>query len=84
MREGGVYSGGAVEKGGDANVAERKLTERQKEFCRLCAAGMKPIWLEISSLAEISLQGQALIESCTHIFEDGEHRMQMDIQIEGV
>lgn len=43
MREGGVYSGGAVEKGGDANVAERKLTERQKEFCRLCAAGMKPM-----------------------------------------
>lgn len=33
----------AVEKGGDANVAERKLTERQREFCRLCAAGMKPL-----------------------------------------
>ncbi len=32
-----------MEKGGDANVAERKLTERQKEFCRLCAAGMKPL-----------------------------------------
>lgn len=24
-------------------MAERKLTERQKEFCRLCAEGMKPI-----------------------------------------
>lgn len=24
-------------------MAERKLTERQKEFCRLCADGMKPI-----------------------------------------
>jgi enolase len=32
-----------VEKGGDANVAERKLTDRQKVFCRLCAEGMKPI-----------------------------------------
>ena len=43
MREGNRYSGDAVEKGGDANVAERKLTERQEEFCRLCAEGMKPI-----------------------------------------
>ena len=24
-------------------MAERKLTERQMEFCRLCAMGMKPI-----------------------------------------
>ena len=24
-------------------MAERKLTERQKEFCRLCAEGMKPL-----------------------------------------
>ena len=24
-------------------MAERKLTERQKEFCRLCAAGVKPM-----------------------------------------
>lgn len=31
------------EKGGDANVAERKLTERQQAFCRLCAEGVKPI-----------------------------------------
>jgi len=40
------------------------------------------IWLEIPDLAEISLQGKALIESCTHIFEDGEHRAQMEIRIE--
>ena len=31
------------EKGGDANVAERKLTEKQEAFCRLCAEGVKPI-----------------------------------------
>lgn len=43
MRVGRGYSEGAVEKGGDANVAERKLTERQMEFCRKCAAGEKPI-----------------------------------------
>lgn len=24
-------------------MAERKLTERQKKFCRLCAAGVKPV-----------------------------------------
>ena len=24
-------------------MAERKLTERQKEFCRLCAEGVKPL-----------------------------------------
>ena len=43
MRFGKGYSEDAVEKGGDANVAERKLTERQRAFCRLCADGMKPI-----------------------------------------
>ena len=42
------------------------------------------IWLEIPGLAEISLQGQGLIESCTHIFEEGAHRMQLDIRIEEV
>ena len=42
------------------------------------------IWLEIPGLAEISLQGQVLIESCTHIFEEGAHRMQLDIRIEEV
>lgn len=40
------------------------------------------IWLEIPGLAEISLKGKALIESCTHIFADGEHRMQLDIRME--
>ena len=43
MRFGKRYSRDAVEKGGDANVAERKLTERQRTFCRLCAEGVKPI-----------------------------------------
>ena len=43
MKRGRGYITGAVEKGGDANVAERKLTEKQMEFCRLCAAGVKPI-----------------------------------------
>ena len=42
------------------------------------------IWLEIPGLAEISLQGQVLIENCTHIFEEGAHRMQLDIRIEEV
>ncbi len=38
------------EKGGDANVGERKtLTERQKEFCRLCAAGIEP-WDAVKKL----------------------------------
>lgn len=40
------------------------------------------IWLEIPDLAEISLQGQVLIEDCTHIFEEGAHRMRLDIRIE--
>ena len=40
------------------------------------------IWLEIPDLGEISLKGMALIESCTHIFKDGEHRTKMDIRIE--
>ena len=43
MRFGKGYSEDAVEKGGDANVAERKLTERQQVFCRLCAEGVKPL-----------------------------------------
>ena len=43
MRFGKGYSENAVEKGGDANVAERKLTERQRAFCKLCAEGMKPV-----------------------------------------
>jgi len=40
------------------------------------------IWLEIPDLAEISLTGMALIEGCTHVFEDGEHRMRLEIRIE--
>lgn len=43
MRVGNGYDTDAVEKGGDANVAERKrLTEKQKAFCFFCAAGMAP------------------------------------------
>ena len=44
MRGGKGYAVDAVEKGGDANVAEKqKLTEKQRMFCRLCAAGVKPL-----------------------------------------
>lgn len=59
----------------------KKLTIENINGDLLLMAG-NSIWLEIPDLAEISLQGQALIESCTHIFEDGAHRMQMDIRIE--
>ena len=43
VRFGNGYDEDAVEKGGDANVAERRLTEGQKTYCRLMAAGMKPV-----------------------------------------
>lgn len=44
MRVGKGYAMDAVEKGGDANVADKqRLTEKQKMFCRLCAAGVKPL-----------------------------------------
>ena len=44
MRGGKGYAMDAVEKGGDANVAEKqRLTEKQKMFCRLCAVGVKPL-----------------------------------------
>ena len=59
----------------------KKLTIENINGDMLLYAG-NSIWLEIPDLAEISLRGRALIESCTHIFEDGEHRMQMDIRIE--
>ena len=59
----------------------KKLTIENINGDILLLAG-NSIWLEIPGLAEISLQGQALIESCTHIFEDGEHRMRLDIRIE--
>lgn len=61
----------------------KKLTIENINGDVLLYAG-NSIWLEIPDLAEISLTGRALIESCTHIFEDGEHRMQMDIRIEEV
>ena len=59
----------------------KKLTIENINGDAMLFAG-NSIWLEIPDLAEISLTGRALIESCTHIFEDGEHRMQMDIRIE--
>ena len=59
----------------------KKLTIENINGDVLLFAG-NSIWLEIPDLAEISLTGQALIESCTHIFEDGEHRTQMEIRIE--
>lgn len=59
----------------------KKLTIENINGDILLLAG-NSIWLEIPDLAEISLQGQALIENCTHIFEDGEHRMRLDIRIE--
>ena len=56
MRPGKGYSEGAVEKGGDANVAERKtLTEKQKLFCRFCAEGASP--KEAAKLAGYSNAG---------------------------
>ena len=59
----------------------KKLTIENINGDMLLMAG-NSIWLEIPDLAEISLKGQALIENCTHIFEDGEHRTRMDIRIE--
>ncbi len=72
-------------------LAEGILKEKSRVVKRLTVENINgdillmagnSIWLEIPDLAEISLQGQALIESCTHIFEDGEHRTRMDIRIE--
>lgn len=40
------------------------------------------IWLEIPDLAEISMAGLALIEGCTHIFQDGEHITRLEMRIE--
>jgi len=65
----------------EKNRVVKKLTIENINGDMLLFAG-NSIWLEIPDLAEISLQGQALIENCTHIFEDGEHRMRMDIRIE--
>lgn len=59
----------------------KKLTIENINGDMMLYAG-NSIWLEIPGLAEISLKGKALIESCTHIFADGEHRMQLDIRIE--
>ena len=72
-------------------LAERILREKCRVAKRLTVENINgdllllagnTIWLEIPDLAEISLRGQVLIESCTHIFEDGAHRMQLEIRIE--
>lgn len=43
MRAGKGYALGAVEKGGDANVAKKqKLTEKQRAFCRFYTEGFAP------------------------------------------
>ena len=65
----------------EKNRVVKRLTVENINGDMLLLAG-NSIWLEIPDLAEISLQGQALIESCTHIFADGEHRTRMDIRIE--
>lgn len=65
----------------EKNRVVKKLTIENINGDMLLMAG-NSIWLEIPDLAEISLRGQALIENCTHVFEDGEHRTRMDIRIE--
>ena len=72
-------------------LAENILKEKNRVVKRLIVENINgdilllagnSIWLEIPDLAEISLKGQALIESCTHIFSDGEHRTKAEIRIE--
>lgn len=59
----------------------KKLTIENINGDRMLFAG-NSVWVEIPDLAEISLNRLALIEGCTHIFQDGEHRMRMEIRIE--
>lgn len=59
----------------------KKLTIENINGDTMLYAG-NSIWLEIPDLAEISLRGKALIEDCTHVFADGEHRMELEIRIE--
>ena len=72
-------------------LAENILKEKNRVVKRLMVENINgdilllagnSIWLEIPDLAEISLKGQALIESCTHVFSDGEHRTKAEIRIE--
>lgn len=60
---------------------EKRLQIENLNGDELLFAG-NSIWLEIPDLAEISLQGMALIESCTHFFQDGAHRTRLEIRIE--
>lgn len=78
MIDGKRYGRDAVEKGGDANVAERKLTERQKEFCRLCAVGVKPVeavkklgYRNVYGTAGNMLRNQRIQQEIARLKEDG-------------
>lgn len=44
--------------------------------------GGNSIYLEIPDLAEIGIEKMVLVEKCTHIYEDGLHRMRMEIRVE--
>lgn len=44
--------------------------------------GGNSIYLAIPDLAEIGIEQQVLVERCTHIYEDGIHRMKMEIRVE--
>lgn len=44
--------------------------------------GGNSIYLSIPDLAEIGIEQKVLVEKCTHIYEDGIHRMKMEIRVE--
>ena len=63
-------------------MAERKLTERQKEFCRLCAAGVKPMdaakmlgYRNIGSTVGKMLRNEKIQQEITRMKEAGEGRL---------
>ena len=74
---GRTYFEGKMQSGEKADGGEHQ------RGCAMLFAG-NTIWLEIPRTGGKSLQGQVLIERGTHIFEEGAHRMQMDIRIEEV
>ena len=59
-------------------MAERKLTERQKEFCRLCAVGVKPVeavkklgYRNVYGTAGNMLRNQRIQQEIARLKEDG-------------
>ena len=40
------------------------------------------VYLEIQDLAEIGIAQMTLIEACTHVFQDGGHRMYLEMRVE--